>query len=102
MHPMRDDLTDTHLPPVMPDDPGVPENADESGMTRAELLAAAQLNYLRWARTATTDEPPAGFNRQFARSDAYFAEVLRRRDAERAGQEAADSASTGEGTSGDG
>lgn len=84
MSPMSDEPTGSHLPPVMPDDPGVPLNADDSNMTRAELLAAAHDNYLRWARTATTDEPPEGFNRQFARSDAYFAEVLRRRDEQRA------------------
>lgn len=65
-------------------DPAAPANADNSGMTRQELLQAAADNYLAWARTATTDEPPEGFNRQFARSDAYFAEVLKRRDAERA------------------
>ena len=76
MSPMSDEPTGSHLPPVMPDDPGVPLNANDSNMTRAELLAAAHDNYLRWARTATTDEPPEGFNRQFARSDAYFAEVL--------------------------
>jgi hypothetical protein len=57
-------------------------------MTRQELLQAAADNYLEWAKTATTDEPPEGFNRQFARSDAYFAEVLRQRDAERAAQAA--------------
>ena len=80
----------------MPDDPGVPLNADDSGMTRAELLAAASENYMRWARTATTDEPPEGFNRQFARSDAYFREVLKRKEAEKAKAAADAEANAGE------